>query len=176
MIENIIVKLADYIKQYDKVAVVIDSDVNSSILLNAAVSALGSKNVLAIIPHNEFTPEARLETSKRICTLADVDYVTTAVFLTDEPLTQAASPLKCYYCQRLTYREIIHEAWLKGIQTVFSSVCKNDSRDCIAGLLAITELSVVCPFIETDIDESEIIGSLNIEGSIPRVSCSNMQE
>lgn len=174
MIDNIVKKLADHIKKYDKVAVAVDADAKSAILLNAAVTALGNKNVLAMIPHSEFTTESSLETAKHICSLADVDYVTTAFFLSDEPLAEVGSPLRCYYCQRIMYSQILHEAWLKGVHTVLCSLCKNDSRDCIAGLLAITELTVACPFIEAGIDEEAIICALSTNGEIHSLSCANM--
>ncbi len=137
-------KLHQYLKQYDRIAVALSGGADSACLLREAAAALGRERVLAITVQTELLPARRLRMAKRIAKLADVEHVVLQVEALEDDAIRENGPLSEYYYHRLILRAVLDEAWVRCCEHVAHALRADEgSRPCAK---ASEELNVLSPF------------------------------
>ena len=157
-------KLADFLKQYDKIAVALSGGVDSACLLKEAVSALGPSNVLALTAETDFIPRRELNLAKRIAELAGTEHRIVPVDTLTIPEVVANGPERCYYCKRAIFSALQQEAWLHGCAAIADGTNVDDFDDYRPGLRALEELDIISPFLECGMGKKEIYA---LSGGLP---------
>lgn len=157
-------ELRKTLKQYKRIAIVLDGSAVSAYLVKEAAAVLGAENVLALTASTEFLPPQALALAYKIAELADVRHVVVPISVIDEHNVMRNASDRCYYCKLCTLRALKEEAWKHGYDTVCDALCINNSNDQSGAYLASKELDVVCPFILCGMDSAQISSTLGCDG------------
>ncbi len=137
-------KLQQYLKQYDRLAVALSGGADSACLLREAAAALGRERVLAITVQTELLPARRLRMAKRIAELADVEHVILQVEALEDDAIRENGPLREYYYHRLILRAVLDEAWVRSCEHVADGLRADESSRAV--YKAAEERNVLSPF------------------------------
>jgi uncharacterized protein len=137
------------------VLVAFSGGVDSSLLLAAAVRALGSKAVAATA-RSELYPESELEQARRVARGLGAQHIE---FDTDElgvPGFAANPPDRCYHCKRELFARLNEIARGQGLRWVAHAAQADDLADHRPGFRAADELGVRAPLIEAGLTKAEV--------------------
>ncbi|MEA4922883.1 MAG: ATP-dependent sacrificial sulfur transferase LarE [Eubacteriaceae bacterium] len=154
--------LKDKIRSYDRLAIAFSGGVDSTFLLLAANSVLGSGAlaVTASAPH--FAPD-ELQEAKQLCEDHDIPQL---VISLDETVTDtfAHNPVdRCYICKKAMF-SFIKEAL--GDMPLADGTNADDKDDYRPGRRALKELGVISPLEEVGFTKAEIrkaLAAMNIK-------------
>jgi uncharacterized protein len=135
-------------------AVAFSGGVDSSFLCYAARAALGD-GALAVTIVSPMLPQSEIDCARRIAALTGIRHILVNEDQIDEEV--AANPHdRCYYCKKLEFTKIIETAQEYGAEVVFDGSNTDDLDDYRPGLRALSELKVVSPLREADLNKAEI--------------------
>jgi uncharacterized protein len=149
--------LKEYLRAYKSILVAFSGGADSALLLNAAIDALGTDNVLAVIFHAPFHGEnelvearalavhlnCRLEVIKDSGLLDNIDFC-------------ANPPHRCYICKYTILAKLLSLAKQKGLTAVAEGSNVDDRRDYRPGMQAVRELHVLSPLQAAGLAKQEI--------------------
>ncbi len=143
--EALLARLLVYLRPLGSVAVGFSGGVDSTVVVAAAMRALGASGVLAVTADSETLPAAELEAARQLAAVLGASH---AVIRTHELECQdfaANAPDRCYHCKTELWGRVGRLAADRGIRHVADGVNADDLGDFRPGIRASDEAGVVHP-------------------------------
>ena len=147
------IKLINYLKKLDGLAVAFSGGVDSTFLLVAAKIALGDK-VIGITINSPYIPDWEIEEAKEIAAKHKIKHI--IIDLGIPEIIRNNPSDRCYLCKGIVFQEIIDEAKKYGFDTVADGTNLDDMGDYRPGLKALDELDVISPLKENNLSKQDI--------------------
>lgn len=149
-------ELQALLKGYGRVALGFSGGVDSTLLLRAALDALGPQNVAAVIADTPSMPRREFEEAMRLargmgvrCEVIDPNELGDSRY--------AANPAdRCYFCKKCLFQGISDWAAVHGFAVVLDGNNADDAGDYRPGRRAAEELGVKSPLMEAGLTKAEI--------------------
>lgn len=137
------------------VVVAFSGGVDSTLVLKAAVAALGGRavGVTAVSPS---LPTGELEAARALAGHLGARFHALATHEVDDPRYQANTEARCYFCKQAVYAEIIAFAREQGIAHVADGLNLDDLSDRRPGRRAAEEQGVHSPLAEVGLAKAEV--------------------
>ena len=137
-------RLINYFKQFENVCIAFSGGADSSLLLHAAVLALGEKNVIAVMVKTQLHTDIEERDAEKFANECGVKLVVLNInpFLNERIKYNDKS--RCYHCKKLIFEKIIEYSKI----TVCDGTNADDIKGYRPGFEAIKELSVKSPLLE----------------------------
>ena len=148
--------LKEYLQSFDNMAIAFSGGVDSTLLLAAAVEALGADRVLAVTAASLFFPLREKDESVAFCEQLGVRQVVVQKDVMAIPGVQENGPDRCYHCKQALFQDLQCIATENGFTTVCEGSNMDDNGDYRPGLIAIAELGVKSPLRHVGLYKSEI--------------------
>lgn len=149
-------KLQALLKGYGRAAVGFSGGVDSTLLLRAAVDALGAENVLAVIADTPSLPRSEYAEALRLAEGMGVRPLVIDPNELGDPAYAANPADRCYYCKKHLFRQIAEVARARGIEAVLDGNNADDKGDYRPGRRAAQELGVKSPLMEAGLTKAEV--------------------
>lgn len=149
------VKLLHILKGLHSLMVAFSGGVDSTFLLALSHQTLGDNVIAATADSLTYTSRERDE-AIRFTKERGIRHI---VFQSDEtniPEFTDNHPDRCYHCKKSLARSLINMATERGIAHVAFASNLDDLRDYRPGMKAATEMGILSPLIEAQIDKEEI--------------------
>ena len=141
------------ISGYGKVAVAFSGGVDSTLLLKAAVDALGGENVLALTACSALIPKRE---EREAIDFAREFGVRQELFEFSFEEFAHNPQDRCYLCKNALYAEIFRLAGEEGIAVVLEGSNLDDQDDYRPGWKAVRERGVKSPLLEVGLSKAEV--------------------
>lgn len=148
--------LKEYLQGFGNVAVAFSSGVDSTLLLSAAVEALGAANVLAITAQSQSFPLRERDESVAFCEQLGVRQVIVEEDVEHIPGVAKNGPDRCYHCKYALFDDMRRIADENGMNVICEGSNMDDNGDYRPGLIAIAELGVKSPLRHVGLTKAEI--------------------
>jgi uncharacterized protein len=129
--------------------------VDSTLLLKAAVDALGARAV-AVNAVSELYPRRDLEEAAAVARGLGARLLTVEVSEVEREEFASNPPQRCYFCKRDLFARLLHLAREQGLGVVVEGSNRDDSGDYRPGMRALRELGVRSPLQEVGLSKGEI--------------------
>ena len=137
------------------VVVAFSGGVDSSVVLAAAVRALGPSQVYAVTADSPIHPRSELEWAKRVAGLLGVNHVIITTNELEDENFVSNPPLRCYYCKKGMLRRLKGVAERVGAKVVVDGTNSEDLGGHRPGYLALQEEGVRSPLAELGFTKSD---------------------
>jgi uncharacterized protein len=148
--------LKEYLLSLNKVAVAFSGGVDSTFILMAAVEALGKNNVIAYTATGSNFTKRDTEDAFKYAKLFNVKHLTLDTDAISVVNSSGNSALRCYYCKRSIFSELIKTAKTAGFENIIEASHADDLTDYRPGARAVKELGVLSPLKEFSFTKTEI--------------------
>lgn len=152
-------RLVSLLQSKKRLAVAFSGGVDSTLLLYAAIDALGVDNVLALNASSCFekeTTKTRRRENLKDNFPSNIKYIEVLFAPLEIAEIRANTRLRCYHCKKRIYRLFQKEALQAGYQTLADGTNLDDLSADRPGLQAIAELEMITPLAETRMTKGEI--------------------
>ncbi len=149
-------ELKRVLAETERVAVAFSGGVDSSLLLRAAVDALGTECVIALTELGAFFPRREEAQARELCRSMGVRQVFCHVDVLGIEGIGNNPPDRCYHCKKTLFSTFLEEAAKQGFPVVAEGSNTDDTGDYRPGLRAVRELKVRSPLMEAGLGKSEI--------------------
>ena len=148
--------LCNFLKSEGKLAVAFSAGVDSTLLLRAAVDALGSGNVLAVTAVSHSFPERENREAEQFCSDYGVRRVIVEVDQLSIPGFRENPADRCYICKKELFGRMIEAAKENGFDKVAEGSNLDDKSDYRPGAKAVAEMNILSPLQELSFSKQEI--------------------
>jgi uncharacterized protein len=142
---------------YGRTLVAFSGGVDSSVVLSAAVRALGAAQVAAVTAVSPSLPAAELETAREFCADLGVAHHTPATNEMDVPGYRENGPRRCYFCKSTLLDTANALAANLGYATITTGT---NASDVVAGfrpgIQAAAERGARTPLADADLDKAAV--------------------
>lgn len=149
-------RLLETFQGFDRVAVAFSGGADSTLVLCAALEALGCDNVLAVMVTSALQSPDEAEHARAVAARLGAQFT----LLTIDPLAIDAVREnrrdRCYYCKREVFAKIFVCAQAHGMETVLDGTNADDTGEYRPGLRALAELGVKSPLKAASLTKSEV--------------------
>lgn len=163
------------LRPFGRAAIAYSGGVDSTLLLTAAVEALGKENVLAVTACDQGSPSRERKAPRAFCCERGIQHVELSHDIFAVEGLSANPPDRCYLCKKALFSEIIEEAKKQGIDVVCEGTNADDTFDFRPGMRAIHELGVKSPLKAAGLTKADIraiSGGLGLPtASAPSLAC-----
>jgi uncharacterized protein len=133
------------------VAVAFSGGTDSTLVLRAALEALGRDNVLAVTEASVMYPEEDTEHARSVAATLGARHEVVTMDPLDDAATAANAPDRCYHCKRGLLGTIEGSARAHGILTIADGTTADDVADFRPGMRASAEMRIRQPLREAGI-------------------------
>jgi len=148
--------LCNILKAEGRLAVAFSAGVDSTLLLRAAIDALGSDKVVAVTAVSHSFPERENREAELFCRVSGVPRITVEVDQLSIPGFRENPADRCYICKKELFGRMIEAARENGFEKIAEGSNLDDLADYRPGLAAIKELGVLSPLRAAGLTKSEI--------------------
>lgn len=141
-------KLHAHLQPLGRVAVAYSGGVDSTLVLKAALDALGTGNVVALLAVSPSLPQSEKEEAMDLARQLGARLELLPTTETDDPAYQANAPNRCYFCKDHVYRALRQFAEQENIAHVLDGMNAEDTLDVRPGRAAARELKILSPLHE----------------------------
>ncbi len=153
LLEN---RLGRVLMELKGVAVAFSGGADSTLLLFAAQSILGGKNVLALTVNSVLFPAAELKATRALAACFGVEHRVLTVADPAGTPWENNPPDRCYHCKRSFYTLLRQAARERGLPAVIDGSNADDTADCRPGMRAARELEVRSPLQEAGLGKAAV--------------------
>ncbi len=157
--ENKFDLLISSLRPYRKIAIAFSGGVDSTLLLHAALTALGAKNVLALYARSTLSSAASIAGSYMVFA-RNFPHASAMREIEIAPLSWPEFIVndknRCYYCKKRMYTVLQKAMEVAGYTTLADGTNINDQQEGRPGLRAINELQVITPLAEVRLTKFEV--------------------
>ena len=148
--------LCSALRREKRIAVAVSAGVDSTLLLQTAVNALGNRNVLAVTSLSASFPEREAGEADEFTRKIGVRRITVGVDQLSIPGFRENPADRCYLCKKVLFTRMMEAAREQGFEIMAEGSNLDDLSDYRPGLKAIQELGVMSPLREAGLTKSEI--------------------
>lgn len=150
-------KLLENLRQPGKVMVALSGGVDSSVLLAAALDALGPEMVLAVTIDSPLVPREEIIQASEVAAYLGARHLMTRVDELSVPEIAGNVRERCYYCKTLRLQKLKDLACEYGLKGVLDGSNASDLTDYRPGIKAVLETGGVrAPLLETGLNKEDI--------------------
>ena len=157
------------------VIVAFSGGVDSSVVLVAALLALGKDGVIAVTGRSPIYPVEDLMWAERIARILNITHIYVENAVIDDPNFILNPPNRCYFCKKSFARELCKIAERFNAKVIVDGTNASDISTHRPGFLALIEANIRSPLVEVGItkDEArEIAKALNLPNwDRPSMAC-----
>lgn len=154
-LSNRYLQLKRHFQQMASVLVAFSGGVDSSVLLMAALDAIG-ESVLAVTAVSPLFPSRDLALAQKLMSGQGIRWQIIETHELQNAAFRKNSPDRCYLCKRELFEKFKALAMEEGLATVVEGSNLDDLSDYRPGIKALKELDICSPFIELGIGKQEI--------------------
>ena len=147
-------ELADFFRQYPRIALAFSGGADSAYLLWAARSA--GAEVKAYLMATPFQPAFELADARRLAEELGAPLAVLEADVLACPEAAANPPDRCYYCKRWMFTRLLAAAAADGFPAVMDGTNASDDADDRPGMRAIRELGVLSPLRLCGVTKEEV--------------------
>ncbi|MBE1552804.1 uncharacterized protein GGC64_006891 [Mycobacterium sp. OAS707] len=150
-------RLLATLRSLDSVAVAFSGGVDSTLVLAAALRALPTNRVLAVIADSPSLARTELIEARQVAADLGAELVEVRVAELDDPGYRENAGNRCYFCKRTVLSAVSELALQRGIAHVATGTHADDHRALHRpGLRAARELHVIEPLADAGLGKQEI--------------------
>ncbi len=154
--EKLLEALVESLQPLGKLIVAFSGGVDSSVVVAAAVRALGQENVLAVTAKSETLPDRELEEAVALSQFLGVPHAVIETRELDSENFCANAFDRCYHCKTELWQKIGALAEKNGIGNMADGVNAEDGRDVRPGIKASDEAMVLHPLSSIGADKNAV--------------------
>lgn len=148
--------LVEYMEKMVTALVAFSGGVDSSLLLAAAIDALGKERVIAVTAVSSIHPPEDAEQARRIAGLLGARWRAVESSEMKNPLFVANPPERCYFCKRDLLNLLAQIAREEGMSRIVEGSNISDLDDYRPGFRAVREAGAASPLLEAGMTKEDV--------------------